>query len=123
MGAEGAERGADTPPASGLFSHDRVGAGQAGQRSAVQGGDTGGIDAAFFREVAEVDECGGRDGAHLLRVLLGTDGAEEAAHRGHLPSGAAGGNEFGRQLADTWVSQSSSVIRGIRVGLMSGPAR
>ena len=80
MGTEGTERGADTPPAKRVFPHGGVGVGQAGQRTAVQGGDTGGVDAAFFREVAEVDERGGRDGAHLLRVLLGADGSEEAAH-------------------------------------------
>ena len=89
MGTEGTERGADTPPAKRVFPHGRVGVGQAGQRTAVQGGDTGGVDAAFFREVAEVDERGGRDGAHLLRVLVGANGSEEAAH-GDDPSCSAG---------------------------------
>jgi hypothetical protein len=79
MSTECTERGADTPSASGLFSHGLVSVGQAGQLTAVQGGDIRGIDSAFFREVAEVDESGGRDGAHL-RVLAGVNGSEEAAH-------------------------------------------
>ena len=86
MGAERSERGADTPPAKRVFPHGGACVWQGGQGPAVQGGDAGGVDAAFLCEVAEVDEGGGRDGAQLLRVLVGADRSEKAAHRGHLRS-------------------------------------
>src|SRR5664279_2869276 len=80
VGTEGAERGADTPPAHRVLPHGMVLALQRGKSPAVQGCDAGGVDAAVFREVAQVKECVCGDRAQILWVVAGADGSEEAAH-------------------------------------------